>query len=145
MLSVASERAGSLYGANLLGSGIGAVAAPAILDALGAERAVLGAGTLGAVAAFALVARGVGRPERAVANPGPAARPRSARRRTSWAPVAALAVVAVLAGSVVAGPELRPSPYRRLSQMRLDPDTQVLATRQDARSRLDIVTSPRPG
>ncbi len=35
----------------------------------------------------------------------------------------------------------KPSPYKRLSQLRLDPDSRLLATRQDAAARLDIVVS----
>jgi len=54
MLSRAAEQAGRIYGANLLGSGVGAAMGPVILDVLGSERAVIGAGALGAVAALAL-------------------------------------------------------------------------------------------
>jgi len=55
---------------------------------------------------------------------------------------AALVVLLVLVLALPFDVGLHPSPYRRLSQIRLDPAAQVLATRQDSRSRLDIVTSP---
>jgi hypothetical protein len=128
MLTRFAGRAGIVYGANLLGSGVGAALAPPILDALGSERSVIAAGLLGGIAALALaLAHTDGR----------------ATRRTRLAPAAAAAlVVIVLAGSLPLGIELTPSPYRRLSQIRLDPQASVIATRQDSRSRLDIVASP---
>jgi hypothetical protein len=37
--------------------------------------------------------------------------------------------------------EVRPSPYKRLSVFRLNPDAEIVATRQNAYSRLDLVMS----
>lgn len=119
MLTRHAASAGRVYGANLFGSGVGAVLAPLLLEVFGSERAVMTAGVLGAVAGTALAIR-VGR----------------------TAAVAAALVVLLVGATLPFGIESRPSPYRRLSQIRLDPDAQVIATRQDSRSRLDIVTSP---
>jgi hypothetical protein len=133
MLSTASERAGRIYGANLLGSGIGAVSAPVVLTMLGSERSVVAFAVLGSVAAQALTRR----PPRGGDGP-PAATDRPRVRI-----VGALVLLLGLA-LVVALPtpfEIQPSPYKRLSQLRRDPDTRILATRQNGGSRLDIVES----
>ncbi|MDP8905833.1 MAG: hypothetical protein M3N29_11125 [Chloroflexota bacterium] len=127
MLTRHGERAGRIYGANLFGSGLGAVLAPTVIDVLGSERSVLGAGVLGGVAALTLAGaiEAVGRGARSLA-----------------APAVALLATLVLAAMLPLGIELTPSPYRALSQIRLNPDARVVATRQDSRSRLDIVVSP---
>ena len=121
MLSGDPEHAGRTYAANLAGSAAGAVAAPLAIGWLGSERSVLLCAVLGAGAALVLAER--------------------ARRATASASVALLAAVVLLA---VFPPqlELQLSPYKRLSQFRLDPEATVLATRQDATTRLDIVASP---
>jgi hypothetical protein len=132
MLSSASERAGRIYGANLLGSGIGAVSAPVVLTMLGSERSVVACAVLGAVAAQALTRR----PRPGGDDPPPA---REGRVRVVGALVLLLGL-----GLVLALPppfEIQPSPYKRLSQLRRDPDARILATRQNAGSRLDIVES----
>jgi spermidine synthase len=127
MLSSASERAGRIYGANLLGSGLGAVAAPLILATVGSERAVIACAALATVAALALsegrLTSRVGRRMRGVALIGM---------------VLGLALMVTLPQPF----EIQPSPYKRLSQLRRDPDARILATRQNAYSRLDIVESP---
>ena len=126
-----AERAGTVYGANLFGSGVGAAVAPAVLDALGSERAVLAAGLLGGAAAIALAATRLA-----------GDRVHGDRRRSLTAVAAGVLVVVVLAATLSVGVDLHLSPYRRLSQIQLNPDARVLATRQDSRSRLDIVSSP---
>jgi hypothetical protein len=120
MLSGEPGGAGRIYAANLAGSAAGAGVAPLALAWLGSERAVLLCAVLGAGAALILAGR--------------------ARRATGSA-TAALAVALALLAMLPPQFELQLSPYKRLSQMRLDPDATVLATRQDATSRLDIVAS----
>jgi hypothetical protein len=138
MLSTAAERAGLIYGANLLGSGLGAVGAPVVLATMGSERAVLASAAIGAAAAFALTHR-MTRPA-----DGRPADPRPVRSRARRARVAAGLVLLLGVGLLVTLPdplEVQPSPYKRLSQVRRNPDARVLATRQSAGSRLDIVES----
>ncbi len=120
MLRSAPAQAGAIYGANLLGSGLGAFGAPLAIALLGPERVVPAAAALGALAAVTLAG---GR-----------------RAVTVGAAVAAVALV-TLPFVVPAAFEPQPSPYKRLSQLRLDPENQLLATRQDAGARLDIVAS----
>ncbi len=121
MLSQAAADAGRIYGANLLGSGAGAILAPLVISGLGTERALLLCGGLGAAAALLL----------------------SPSRRAPGAVALGAAVVAVVLVVTLPAPfQVRPSVYKRLSQVRLDPEARILATRQDARSRLDIVMSP---
>jgi spermidine synthase len=127
MLSGASERAGRIYGANLLGSGLGALAAPVLLAAVGSERAVVLCAVLGTVAALAL-SEG-----RLTATEG---------RRLRALGLLGLVVGLALAFVLPQPFETQPSPYKRLSQLRRNPDARILATRQNAYTRLDIVESP---
>jgi spermidine synthase len=132
MLSSAPWRAGRIYAANLAGSAVGAGIAPLALTWLGSERAVLLSAVLGASAA--LILAGASRP----------ANGRAPGRANGWASRAsATTLVAAVALLVVLPPqfEIRLSPYKRLSQMRLDPAATILASRQDATARLDIVES----
>jgi spermidine synthase len=113
-------QAGQIYGANLIGSGLGAFGAPLAIMTIGAEHALPLAAALGAAAAAPLAGR-----RRSVAIAG-----------------GILAAVLVALPFVAPGAvDPQPSPYKRLSQLRLDPDSRVLATRQDAAARLDIVVS----
>ena len=125
MLGEGGADAGRIYGANLAGSGAGAVLAPLVISALGSERAVLASAALGAAAAVTLAPPRV---PRGLATAGLAA--------------GALAGTLALLAAFPPAFEIRPSPYKRISQVRLDPAARVLATRQDAQSRLDIVASP---
>jgi hypothetical protein len=118
MHSSEPSHAGRIYAANLAGSSVGAVVVPLALSWLGAERAVLLCGVFGAGAALILAG--------------------AERRATGWAGAAlviALAFLAVFPPQL----ELQLSPYKRLSQMLLDPAATLLATHQDATARLDIV------
>jgi spermidine synthase len=120
MLRRSPAQAGQIYGANLIGSALGAFGAPFAIVTLGAEHAIPVAAALGAAAAVALAGR-----RRSVAIAGGIL-------------AAVLVALPVVAPGAV---EPQPSPYKRLSQLRLDPDNRVLATRQDAAARLDIVES----
>ena len=120
MFSRSPADAGATYGANLLGSAVGAFGAPITIATIGAEHAVPAAAALGACAAITLAGR------------------------RSIVTVLGGVVTIALVGLPIASPglfEARPSPYKRLSQLRLDPDTRVLATREDAGTRVDVVAS----
>ncbi|MGH2381787.1 MAG: hypothetical protein ACRDG7_11270 [Candidatus Limnocylindria bacterium] len=120
MLRRSPAQAGQIYGANLIGSALGAFGAPLAIVTLGAEHAIPVAAALGAAAAVPLAGR-----RRSVAIAG------------GFLAAVLVALPFVTPGTV----EPQPSPYKRLSQLRLDPDNRVLATRQDAATRLDIVVS----
>ncbi|NPV68027.1 MAG: hypothetical protein HPY64_12860 [Anaerolineae bacterium] len=122
LLSAEAARAGRIYSANLVGSAAGAALAPLLIGALGSERAVLLGAALGAVAALVLVERG-----------------RRALRTASWGSLAAILLLMVALPDPL---QIHPSPYKRLSQFRLNPDATIVATRQNAYARLDIVASP---
>ena len=118
MLTGGAARAGRIYAANLVGSAAGILLAPLTLASLGSEHAIILCAGLGAVAALLL-----------------------AGRRALSTATASLVGVAALALLIALPPvfEIQPSPYKRLSQFRLDPDARVLFTRQDATARLDVV------
>lgn len=121
MLSRQAEHAGRVYGANLLGSAAGTIAAPALMGWIGSERVVLLCAVTGLAASLLLAGR---------------------QRRIVWLSLAALATGI---GLLIAVPDLfniQPSPYKRLSQFRLNPDAVIVTTRENAYSRLDIVQSP---
>ncbi len=123
LLSAGALEAGRIYGANLVGSAAGAALAPLLIAGLGSERVVLLCAGLGAASALIL----------------------AGWRRASRAAMLALAGLAAAVTLLLAYPplfEAQPSPYKRLSQLRLDPDTAILATHQNAYARLDIVQSP---
>ncbi len=146
MLTAAAGDAGPVYGASLLGSGAGAALGPAVISSVGSERAVLLCGALAACAGLVLAASGAPRrrdplpPETPPRRRGPAFQPGSVKP--------ALASLAALVGSLGLAltfpPQLeaQPSPYKTLSHLRRNPDARILATRQNAQARLDIVSSP---
>ncbi len=132
LLSQEAAQAGRVYAANLLGSAAGAALAPLLIGSLGSERVVLLCAVLGAGAALILAAP----PGGSHGQPNP---------RTGTARGLALLSLAGLLGLLLAFPavfEVQPSPYKRLSAFRLDPDTAITATRQNAYARLDVVDSP---
>jgi spermidine synthase len=121
MLSQATGQAGRIYAANLLGSAIGAMFSPLAIGWLGSERVVLLCGVLGSAAAVVL--SGVQR-----------------RFVTGLAGIGMVLCMALL----VMNPsifEIKPSPYKALSQYRLNPDAEISATYQNAYSRVDVVES----
>jgi len=122
LLSAEAARAGRIYSANLVGSAAGAALAPLLIGALGSERAVLLGAALGAVAALILAERG-----------------RRALRIAAWGTLAGIFLLMALLPAPL---QINPSPYKRLSQFRLNPDATIVATRQNAYARLDIVASP---
>jgi hypothetical protein len=118
MLRRSPARAATIYGANLIGSGLGAFGAPLAMMTLGAERTLPVAAALGAAAAVPLGSRRAG---------------------LAATVLAALFVALLVVAPTAVAPE--PSPYKRLSQLRDDPDSRELGTREDAGARLDIVFS----
>ncbi len=119
LLAADAAHAGRTYSANLLGSAAGAALAPLAIGLLGAERAVILSAGLGATAALIM-----------------------ARSRQRVAALVTLLAALILLAWLPAAFEMRPSPYKRLSQFRLDPDARITATRQNDYSRLDRVESP---
>ncbi len=120
LLSNQAANAGRVYGANLLGSAFGSVIAPVVIAWVGSERAVLLCVWLGLAASLIL-----GERQRRVTIP-------------SWTLLVLTLVLVIGLPSLF---EIRPSPYKRLSQFRLNPDAAIVATRQNAYSRLDIIQS----
>ena len=121
MLSQAMERAGQVYAANLCGSAAGAMLAPLLLTWLGSERVVLLSAICAVAAAVPLISR-----------------------RDHPAAVAAATGTLIGIGLLVLYPpvfEVNPSPYKSLSQFRLNPDAQIAATYQNAYSQVDVVQS----
>ncbi|GAB4573077.1 MAG: hypothetical protein Kow0077_14350 [Anaerolineae bacterium] len=125
LLSQEAQSAGTIYAANLIGSAVGAVLAPVAIDLLGSERSVLLCATLGAGAATFMLYR----------------EPVQSLR---WQQISLLTLAGglILMLALPQGFAVQPSPYKRLSQFRLDPDARIITTRQNAYARLDIVASP---
>lgn len=120
LLGTETGQAGLIYGVNLLGSAGGAVLAPLLISGLGSERVILLCGVLGLVSCL-ILARGRGHPA-----------------RLAFTMLVSLLVLQVVFPSLFG---IQPSPYKRLSQFRLNPDAQIVDTRQNAYARLDVVES----
>jgi len=120
LLGADAAHAGRTYAANLLGSAAGAILAPLVLAGLGSERAILLCAALGAAAGLILA---------------------ESRRMRRLAGAGTILAAALVIGFPAAF-EVRPSPYKALSQFRLNPEAAIAVTRQNAYARLDIVTSP---
>ena len=120
LLSSAAASAGRIYGANLIGSAVGAILAPVVIQWLGSEQAVVFCVVLAFLAALIL-----------------------ARRQWIVTGISVAGLV-VGVGLLVTFPErleLQPSPYKTLSHFRLNPDATIVETEQNAYSRLDVVES----
>ena len=122
LLADRADEAGRVYAANLLGSAAGAIGAIVVLNMLSSAQAVLLCAVLGASAAVVLAHR----QQRLAAGAGAAA-------------AVAGIVLLVLAPPIF---EVQPSPYKALSQFRLNPEAEIVRTAENASSRLDIVESP---
>lgn len=121
LLIQAAQYAGRTYAANLFGSALGAMLAPLLIGWFGSERVILLCTALGMVAGVLLVGRN----------------DRFAKLFVTTGMVMSLAIL-IIFPSVF---EVQPSPYKSLSQFRLNPDAQITATYQNAYSQLDIVES----
>jgi spermidine synthase len=116
--------AGRIYGANMIGSALGAAAAPLLLAWIGDERIIVLCSAVATLAALLLIP---GVPHARVLN--------------------ALGglILAVSAIGLVFPPdalEIQPSPYKAISTFRRNPDATIEPSRYNAYSRLDIVHSP---
>lgn len=127
LLSQATASAGRVYAANLVGSAAGAMLGPLLIAGLGSERVVLCCAMMGAGACLVLV---------------PECFPVGSNRRI-WTAVGVggFAVSLALLITLPAAFVINPSPYKRLSYFRLDPDAAIVDTRQNAYSRLDVIES----
>jgi hypothetical protein len=120
LLAAQPERAGPLYAANLLGSGVGCLATLAVLPWVGGAGAV----TFAALAAM-LGALAFAMPHLRLA-------------------FCILVVCVALATLLPLRPpllEIQLSPYKSLSQLLRFPDTRVLSSRWNAYSRVDVIES----
>ncbi len=127
LLSHDAEHAGKIYGANLVGSALGSIAAPILIALLGSERVVILCALLGAGSGLVLL---------------PEAKQAMTRLSFYGAGASVLLLCLFLLISFPDGFEIQPSPYKLLSQFRLNPDAKFIETRQNAYSRLDIIQSP---
>lgn len=122
------ERAGRLYAASLIGSGLGGPAALAALNHLSAPATLFAAGGSAALGSVFLSRAGSPAQER--------------RRRAGLQLPAALAVLAALAVVAAVQPgvlQVRMSEFKPLPQLLQFPDSEVAFTASNARSRIDVV------
>jgi spermidine synthase len=122
VLSYTTEHVGKVYAADLFGSAFGAIIAPQVLQWIGSERTILLCTSLSCLAGLLLA---------------------TGERRLNRIVSAASTVISL--GLFLLYPplfEVNPSPYKTLSQFRLNPDAEILTTYQNAYSRLDLVASP---
>ena len=122
MLAEHAAGAGRVYAANLLGSAAGSVGAIVVLGWLSSAQAVLLCAVLGSIAGVVL-AEG---------------RKRIALGTCSVAATAGIALLLLLPPTF----EVQTSPYKTLSQIRLDPEAEIVRTAENASARLDVVRSP---
>lgn len=125
------HRSGGLYGANLAGSGVGAVLALVILDRADPTVAVLLAGLIAAVGSLGFACAR----SNADASAGRARHP----ERYLAAGVAGLILLGLW--QAPSWLEIRLSPYKPLSQLNSVPDTRLLAHRSNAAARIDALAS----
>ncbi len=122
-LSHETHAVGRIYGANMIGSAVGAAVTPLLLVTLGNERIIVLCSALAAASALMLM------PE--------------ASHKESLRVAAGVGLVISVLG-LVAPPQvldLIPSPYKALSHFQRNPDATLDAPRYNAYSRLDIVRS----
>ncbi len=116
---------GRIYGANMIGSALGAAITPLLLAQMGDERIVLLTGTMAALAALVLL---------------------SSDAQHEWtARLIGLGLLGAILALLSAPPapfSVEPSPYKALSHFRRNPDAALSAPRYNAYSRLDMVRSP---
>jgi len=124
LLAQAPERTGSLYFANLSGSGVGALAAVVVLSLSSTEGGVVVAALLGLGSALAF--------QRA-----------AAKRRRAWqiGLIGSLFLCSALLARSWPFLAVRMSPYKPLSQILRVPDALLEGTWWDASSRVDVVAS----
>ncbi len=132
-LSVQSERAGSTYAVNLLGSGLGPPLALLALATVGGPGAVIFCTFLGWLAVVA--AQGsVIREERFVKRP-----------IQRWLKIAGYSAITIILLSLTLYPpslfEVRLTPYKSLSQAQLYPGSEVVFRQWNAISRVDVLQS----
>jgi spermidine synthase len=116
-----TKRAGIIYGANLLGSAVGAMSAPLAIGFIGSEQAIMLCVVLAAIAAMLLAEKQLW------------------LRRISFAVAVGSTVLVIWLPGFF---EIQPSEYKALSHFSLNPDAEIVATRQNAYSRLDVIRSP---
>lgn len=118
-LSDSSLPIGRVYGSNMIGSALGAAAAPLLLAVLGDARIIVLCGGLAALAALLLV------------------QSRRTALLSAFVLIALLAILIVQPGVM----EIKPSAYKALTHFRRNPDATLEGPRYNAYSRLDLVYS----
>ena len=119
LLSLDTASASQIYGANLLGSAAGALAAPIVISIVGSEQTVVVCMSLGLVAAGVL----------------------NHQRLMFGVIIAGIGGCCIV---LITNPDfmqVQPSPYKQLSHFRRNPDATVVATHQNAYSRMDVIDS----
>lgn len=125
LLSAPDLPAGTVYAANLLGSGLGALCSLAMLPVLAGEGSVVAAAGLAGMAAVGFAA----------AQDGGVAR----RMTRMGMPFLVVAVMCLLAVRTPTGWAVRLSPYKSLSQASLRPDAQTLYQKWNEFARVDVL------
>lgn len=123
LLSDPDRAASTVYGANMIGSALGAAVAPLLLAWIGDARLIVLCSASGGVSTLLLTHD-------------------TPHRR--WVTVLSTLLIAASAAGIIAPPDaldIQPSPYKSLSYYRLNPDATLSAPRYNAYSRLDIVYS----
>ena len=121
--------ANAVYAANLLGSAVGSLAVLGLVPLLGGTGAVLAASAMGMLSATLFAhSRAASRPEK-----------RSQRPPQGLVYAALVAPLLILSMRTPSSFDLRMSPYKPLTTALLFHDTQVLFSRWNAFSRVDVV------
>jgi spermidine synthase len=121
MLAAAAQDAGRIYGANLLGSAAGAIFGLVAMTWLSSAQAVLLCAVFGGLAGIVLALE----------------RSRAARIACAAGTGAAIVLLVLFPPAF----EVQTSPYKTLSQFRLNPDAEIVRTDENAYTRLDVVES----
>jgi hypothetical protein len=147
LLAAQPEQAGKIYSFNLAGSALGCLAAVVALPLLGGARTVMFSALLGALAAIAFALEGSPSPNPSLGGRGTQTPP-PRRGRLGGGGFCQLLVSGLIALALlfltVCPPsflEIRLSPYKGLSQALLYPGAEVVFSRWNAFSRVDVIES----
>jgi hypothetical protein len=123
VLSDPARAAGHVYGANMIGSAVGAAVAPILLGDVGDARVIMLCSMLAGSTALLLATQ----------------KPPSRIFQASGAVIAAVSLIGMIAPPDVM--TIQPSPYKPLSTFRRNPDATLAKPRYNSYSRLDVVYS----
>jgi spermidine synthase len=123
VLSDPARAAGYVYGANMIGSAVGAAVAPILLERVGDARVIMLCSMLAGSTALLLATE----------------KPSSRVFQALGAVIAAVSLIGMIAPPDVM--TIQPSPYKPLSTFRRNPDATLAKPRYNPYSRLDVVYS----